>query len=78
MIVETLDPNDESRIRNRARRRRFQITRVRGREAERRLASGQGDLMLLGADRVVLFAATLDEIAAFLEAHDEENKRSMH
>jgi hypothetical protein len=34
--------------------------------------------MLLDADRVVLFAATLEEIATFLTAHDKGRKRLMH
>jgi hypothetical protein len=34
--------------------------------------------MLLDADKVALFAATLEEIATFLSAHDKEKKRLMH
>jgi hypothetical protein len=67
-MIDLIEPNDESRIRYRARRRGFQVVRTRGREQRRRLACDQGDLMLLDADRVVLFAATLEEIAIFLKA----------
>jgi hypothetical protein len=62
----------------RATRRGFQITAMRGREAERRRTLGLGQLMLLCADSVVLFAATADEIDDFLEAHDKAQKRLMH
>ena len=31
-----------------------------------------------GADKVVLFAATLEEIAMFLKADDKAKKRLMH
>ena len=77
-MIDLIDPNDESRIRYRARRRGFQVLRTRGREYRRRLACGQGDLMLLDADKVVLFAATLEEIAMFLKADDKAKKRLMH
>jgi hypothetical protein len=77
-MIDLIDPNDESRIRYRARRRGFQVLRTRGREYRRRLACGQGDLMLLDADKVVLFAATLEEIAIFLKADDKAKKRLMH
>jgi hypothetical protein len=77
-MIDMIGPNDESCIRYRARRRGFQIVRTRGREQRRRLACGQGDLMLLDADKVVLFAATLEEIAIFLKAHDKAKKRLMH
>jgi hypothetical protein len=46
-MTDVIDPNDESRIRYRARRRGFQVVRTRGREEKRRRACGQGDLMLL-------------------------------
>ena len=73
-MIDVIDPNDESRIRYRARRRGFQFVRTRGREHRRRLACGQGDLMLLDADKVVLFAATLEEVAMFLKADDKAKK----
>ncbi len=66
-----IDLNDESRIRHRARRRGFHVLRTRGRERKRRAAMGQGELMLSDAYKVVLFAATLEEIAAFLEGPKE-------
>ena len=77
-MIDMICPNDESRIRYRARRRGFQVVRTRGREQRRRLTRGQGDLILMDADRVVLFAATLQEIATFLTAHDKGRKRLMH
>jgi hypothetical protein len=77
-MIDMIGPNDESCIRYRASRRGFQVVRTRGREQRRRLACGQGDLMLLDADKVVLFAATLEEIAIFLKAHDKAKKRLMH
>ena len=77
-MIDLIGPNDESRIRYRARRRGFQVLRTRGREYRRRLACGQGDLMLLDADKVVLFAATLEEIAMFRKADDKAKKRLMH
>jgi hypothetical protein len=77
-MIDMIYPNDESRIRYRARRRGFQVVRTRGREYRRRLACGQGGLMLSDADKVVLFAATLEEIAIFLRAHDKAKKRLMH
>jgi hypothetical protein len=40
---------------------------MRGREAKRREAAGLGRFMLLGRDRVVLFAATLEQIDDFLD-----------
>jgi hypothetical protein len=77
-MIDMIYPNDESHIRYRARRRGFQVVRTRGREKRRRLACGQGDLMLLDADKVMLFAVTLEEIAKFLKAHDKAKKRLMH
>ena len=77
-MIDMIESNGESSIRYHARRRGFQVVRTRGREQKRRLACGQGDLMLLDADKVVLFAATLEEIAIFLKAHDKAKKRLMH
>jgi hypothetical protein len=51
---------------------------MRGRELKRRRAAGLGGFMLLDTESVALFAATLDEIAEFLEVHDKVQKRLMH
>ena len=53
-MIDLIDHNDESRIRYRARRRGFQVLRTPGREYRRRLACGQGDLMLLIAARFMV------------------------
>ena len=69
-MSEHLDVNNESRIRHRAKRRGFYVLQTRGSEAERRQATGQGDLMLLAANRVVIFAATPGDIAACPDSRD--------
>jgi hypothetical protein len=68
----------EAKIRYRAMRRGFQVMRVRGRESERRQASGRGDLMLIDDSKVVLFTATLEDIAMFLKAHDVAQRRKLN
>jgi hypothetical protein len=75
--------NLERAVRRRAGNRGFQIIGVRGREEHRRRALGIGPYMLIDTERMHLFAATLEEIDAFLadkpevvtSLHDNEGKR---
>ena len=68
----------EARLRYRAKRIGYCVVRTRGLENRRREASGIGAFILLGQDGVALSAATLDDIAEFLEAHDQAQKRQLH
>lgn len=58
----------QSVIRKRASRRGYQVVHMRGRERDRRRKLGIGTYMLLGSDQVIVFAATLTDIAAFLNS----------
>ena len=68
----------EARIRYRAKRLGYNVMRTRGLENQRREASGVGAFVLLGRDGVALSAATLDDIAKFLEARDQSQRRQLH
>jgi hypothetical protein len=69
----------QARLRYRAKRMGYCVVLTRGLENRRREASGIGEFMLLGQDGgVALSAATLDDIAKFLEAHDRAQKRQLH
>ena len=69
---------DEGRIRYRAARRGFRVMQTRGLEYNRRKEAGAGTYLLLGHDGVALSAATLSDIAEFLEAHDRAQRRQLH
>jgi hypothetical protein len=69
---------DDGYIRYHARRRGFQVVLTRGREHTRREKAGLGRFMLLGDDGVVLFEATLADIAHFLKNHDHARQRRLH
>jgi hypothetical protein len=69
---------DESRIRYHAAQRGFRVMRTRGLEYKRRKQCGIGTFVLLGQDGVALSAATLSDIAEFLEAHDRTQRRQLH
>ena len=58
---------DEARIRYRAKRVDYCVVRTRGLENRRREQCGIGTFMLLSHDGVALFAATLSDIAEFLD-----------
>ena len=58
---------DEARIRYRAKRVDYCVVRTRGLEYRRREQCGIGTFMLLSHDGVALFAATLSDIAEFLD-----------
>ena len=75
---ENVGVNDESRIRHKAKRTGFTVLRTRGLESRRREASGIGTFMLLSQDGVTLPHATLGDIAEFLQAHDQAQKRQLH
>ena len=57
----------QARIRYRAKRLGYCLMQTRGIENQRREASGVGTFVLFGPDGVALSAATLEDIAAFLE-----------
>jgi hypothetical protein len=70
---------DESLIRCRAKRSGFCVVKTRGLEHRRRTASGAGVFMLLAPGGVTaLGAATLTDIAEFLEAHERAQWRRLH
>ena len=69
---------DEARLRYRAKRAGYCVVRARGLEHKRRKAAGAGTYMLLSHDGVALSAATLSDIAEFLEAHDRAQRRQLH
>jgi hypothetical protein len=69
---------DDGYLRYHARRRGFQVISTRGREHTRREKAGLGKFMLLGVDGVVLFEATLADIAHFLRKHDRARQRGLH
>jgi hypothetical protein len=58
----------ERKTRQRASNRGFQIIRIGGREGRRRLALGIGPSMLIDHERVHLFAATMKQIANYIDA----------
>jgi hypothetical protein len=66
---------DEHNVRYHARKRGFQIIRVRGREAGRRNALGLGSYMLIDDERVHLFAASLSEIADYVVENYSARRR---
>jgi hypothetical protein len=69
---------DEGRVRYHARRRGFYVMETRGLEHKRREAADVGTYMLLAADGVALFTATLEDIAAFLARQDKAKRRQSH
>jgi hypothetical protein len=69
----------EARLRYRAKRLGYSVMLTRGLENRRREASGIGAFMLLGEDGVALLhAATLDDIAKFLQGRDQAQRRRLH
>jgi hypothetical protein len=73
-LVRYMISVDESVVRYQARRRGYQMMRVRGRELARREAAGVGHYMLTEPTGVVLFEATLEGIAAFLSSNRHESR----
>jgi hypothetical protein len=75
-----IDVNDEGRIRHQAARRGFRVMRTRGREHKRRQQTGAGTYMLINQETnsVALFAATLEDIARFVEAHKRTQKQKLN
>ena len=68
----------QARLRYRAKRLGYCLMQTRGIENQRREASGVGTFVLFGPDGVALSAATLSDIAEFLEAHDRTQRRQLH
>ena len=68
----------QARLRYRAKRLGYCLMQTRGNENQRREQCGIGTFMLLGHDGVALSAATLSDIAEFLEAHDRAQRRQLH
>ena len=68
----------QARIRYRAKRAGYCVMQTRGLEKRRRQQCGIGIFMLLIDDGVALSAATLSDIAEFLEAHDRTQRRQLH
>jgi hypothetical protein len=68
----------EARLRYTAKRLGYSVMLTRGLENRRREASGIGAFMLLGQDGVALHAATLDDIAKFLQDRDRAQKQQLH
>ena len=68
----------EARLRYRAKRLGYSLMRTRGLENRRREASGVGTFVLFGPDGVALSAATLSDIAAFLQEHARAQWRRLH
>jgi hypothetical protein len=77
-IKNEIDAWDDGYLRYHARRRGFQVVRTRGREHRRREKASLGTFMLLGDDGVVLFEATLVDIAHFLKKHDNARQSRLH
>jgi hypothetical protein len=75
-----IDVNDEGRIRHQAARRGFRVMRTRGREHERRQQTGAGTYMLINQETnsVALFAATLEDIARFIEVQKRTQKQKLN
>ena len=65
----------QARLRYRAKRLGYCLIQTRGVENWRREATGVGTFVLLGRDGVALSAATLEDIAAFLQEHDRAQRR---
>jgi hypothetical protein len=72
--------NAESRIRYHAARRGFRVMQTRGREYDRRKQTAGGTYMLINetTNGVALAVATLGDIAKFLKAHDQVQRRQLH
>jgi hypothetical protein len=68
----------EAQLRYRAKRLGYSVMRTRGRENQRRKASGIGAFVLLGQGGVALHAATLDDIAKFLQNRARAQKQPLH
>jgi hypothetical protein len=68
----------EAQLRYRAKRLGYSVMRTRGLEIRRREARGIGEFVLLGQDGVALHAATLDDIAKFLQDRNRAHKRQLH
>jgi hypothetical protein len=68
----------EAQLRYRAKRLGYSVMRTRGIENQRREARGVGAFLLLGQDGVALHAATLDDIAKFLQDRDRAQKQQLH
>ena len=66
----------QARLRYRAKRLGYCLMQTRGVENQRRDASGAGTFVLFGPDGVALSAATLEDIAAFLQ--DRAHRRQLH
>ena len=77
-IKNEIDWWDDGYLRYHARRRGFQVVTTRGREHRRREKAGLGTFMLLGDDGVVLFEATLADIAHFLKNRDRARQSRLH
>lgn len=77
-MIDAIGANDEGRIRYQAARRGFRVMQTRGLEHERREKAGAGTFMLLDEAAVVLFAATLADIAVFLKANDHARRHHPH
>jgi hypothetical protein len=77
-IKNEINTWDDGYVRYHARRRGFQVITTRGREHKRREKAGLGTFMLLGDDGVVLFEATLADIAHFLKNHDYVRQSRLH
>lgn len=70
---------NEGRIRYRAAQRGFRVMRTRGLECKRRQEAGAGIYVLFDqATNVVLPAATLADIAEFLQDRDRTRRRQLH
>ena len=68
----------QARLRYRAKRLGYCLMQTRGNENQRREASGAGTFVLFGRDGVALSAATLEDIAAFLQEHGQAQRRQLH
>jgi hypothetical protein len=77
-IKNEINTWDDGYVRYHARRRGFQVVLTRGREHTRREKAGLGKFMLLRDDGVVLFEATLADIAHFLRNHDCARQSRLH
>lgn len=78
--MSNIDWGAEAKMRYRAARRGFCVMQTRGREYERRKTAGAGTYMLIdqATNGVILHAASLVDIAVFLQDHDQDRRHQLH